>query len=206
MRQLAIDPGYANCGWVVMEDLQILKFGAWLTNNDWKRMSIQQRSLEIAHGLQSIAMTYDVDFVSTEGFFIGKGPRIIYDRGRHDAYVELALGHLDVWKVNPQSLKKFVTGNGRADKSDMQDALLAFMSEHSPEMYQSLQAVFRNPTEYEHVLEAYGIGQIGRVSWMVENGIKDGLTKSQIELGRRMRSNFAPAFLYSPCSLPLPKH
>lgn len=205
MRLLALDPGYANCGWCIIEDLQILKFGAWEATSEWTKLSVQQRSCEIAQGLQFVACQLNIDFMATEEFFHGRSPRIVYDRGKHDAYVEIAFGHVMVYKVNPLTLKKFVTGNGRAEKTDMLSAVIDHLQVVDPYGLERVLSVYPKPKNYEHILEAYAIGWLASMVEKYRRGDTDGMKPSTKEVAKRMENkNRNPPFLDTPAQIPSP--
>lgn len=179
MRLLAIDPGYANCGWVLFDDGTPVKCGVYSSLEGRGRRSFLDRATEVARGLRGVADLYNVDLWVTEKYFgAGVGQGVDYYRGQSDMLVYLLLGHLQGYAVHPLLLKKFVTGKGRADKTKMVESIYEMYGKKWPSFIEHVRSRIKSSTR-EHVLEAMAIGDVALSMLAVRMGSTDVVTATQ---------------------------
>jgi len=152
---LAIDPGFRNCGIVVLQHGVPVFFTGFMGFTDG---DVFERSMHITRMLQSIAIRYKVNCWGTEKFFGGKGKATNYGRGILDGVTKVGLASYPSFTAHPGHLKRWVTGRGNATKDLMEEKSVQKAREESPEFYQALLKKF--PMDMEHILDAYFIGMI----------------------------------------------
>jgi crossover junction endodeoxyribonuclease RuvC len=123
-RILGIDVGICNVGWSVLR----INGDLWLV--DYNRIKADQFALvdkigHIAYNLKCLIDTYDIRAIAFEDpVFVGKGKNgpdlqkvvgVIY----YLAY----LYELPVYRYTASAVKKQVTGNGKANKKDVENAV-----------------------------------------------------------------------------------
>jgi len=111
---LAIDPGSRNLGWVYMEDRQIVQGPG--TVKLWGGGD-KRTYLNIHAFIQGHIRAVAPDLVALESYFPRrqKGAVVIPELRGIIKLVSYQMG-LDVLEVSPPTVKKTITGNGRADK------------------------------------------------------------------------------------------
>jgi crossover junction endodeoxyribonuclease RuvC len=114
LRILAIDPGSMNLGWVYMEDRQIVQGPG--TIKLWGGGD-PRTYLNIHAFIQGHIRAVQPDIVALESYFPHRqrGAVVIPELRGIIKLVSYQLG-LDVIEIAPSSVKKTITGNGRADK------------------------------------------------------------------------------------------
>lgn len=169
---LAVDPGYATCGWVVM-DLSSgpINFGAWSKPKDTgQATTVLERSLVISQTLQQIATQYGVTMWVTEQYYGGRqSPQTTIGRGVFDGVLNMALGHLHGMMIHPRHLKRYTTNHGNASKTAVFDSLLEELQERHPESHDRLLMQFIS-VQQGHILDAWGLGLISLELQKLRNG------------------------------------
>ncbi|MBR2967951.1 MAG: crossover junction endodeoxyribonuclease RuvC [Clostridia bacterium] len=130
MRILGIDPGYATIGFGVIDKLpqglQVVDYGVIETS---KEESIPVRLAILFDALSSIIKKYKPDAISVEELFfntnITTGIKVAQARGVILLCAIKECGHL--YEYTPLQIKQALTGNGRADKKQMQYMVKAFL-------------------------------------------------------------------------------
>ena len=130
MRILGIDPGYATIGFGVIDKLpqglQVVDYGVIETS---KEESIPVRLAILFDALSSIIKKYNPDAISVEELFfntnITTGIKVAQARGVILLCAIKECGHL--YEYTPLQIKQALTGNGRADKKQMQYMVKAFL-------------------------------------------------------------------------------
>lgn len=130
MRILGIDPGYATIGYGVIDKLSnglsTIDYGVIETP---KNESIPVRLAILNDALTSIIAKYKPDAVSVEELFfntnITTGIKVAQARGVILLCAIKECGHL--YEYTPLQIKLALTGNGRADKKQMQYMVKAFL-------------------------------------------------------------------------------
>ena len=200
MNVLSLDPGTANCAWVLLIDGLPKKWGGWLKDNSWSQIPVDVRCHRISRAVSGLLSLYDVDVLISERYFHGskQSGKTIYDRGRLDLWVDLAAGHIPRYYIHPIHLKQWVTGNHKAGKEEMADAIMQHPAISSRGLHESesfldtIHAALK-PAQREHVLEAFALGWVGTVCEWVRLGYTVELTRQQRELVGRIFKNGNPS-------------
>lgn len=123
MLYLGIDPGFDRLGFGVIKktlaSFEYIESGVISSSRD---KQIGERLLELEAPLKLLLEKYEFESVALEEVFFRKnlttGVRLIEARGM--IMITLARFQINPIQVAPTSLKKMVTGNGRAEKKQMQ--------------------------------------------------------------------------------------
>lgn len=125
MRVLGVDPGLTRCGLGVVEsgarrDLSAVAVGVLRTPTD---MPIQQRLLTISAGIEEWIVRHDVDAVAVERVFAQHNVASVIGTAQVAglAMVAAARAGLPLGTHTPSEVKAAVTGNGRAEKLQVQE-------------------------------------------------------------------------------------
>ena len=122
MRILGIDPGSRICGYGVVDEdggaLRYVECGV-LTAPEGRPM--EQRLGEIARGLRDVISELAPAVVAVEDVFVHQNPRsgLALAQARGMALAVIGLAGLAVASYPPASVKKAVSGSGRADKDQI---------------------------------------------------------------------------------------
>jgi crossover junction endodeoxyribonuclease RuvC len=122
VRILGLDPGSRICGYGVVDatgdELRYVECGV-LTAPESKPM--EERLGEIARGLREVIAELSPTVVSVEDVFVQKNPRsaLALAQARGMALAVIGLCGLSVASYPPASVKKAVSGSGRADKDQV---------------------------------------------------------------------------------------
>lgn len=130
MRILGIDPGYATIGYGIVDKLPkglvAVDYGVIETP---KSESIPVRLAILGNALTTIIRKFKPDAVSVEELFfntnITTGIKVAQARGVILLCAINECGHL--YEYTPLQIKQALTGNGRADKKQMQYMVKAFL-------------------------------------------------------------------------------
>lgn len=133
---LGIDPGIARLGFALLETtnpshLNLLNCGVVETS---KALSEAQRLCEIRSDLQILAHKYQPDILAIEKIFFFKNPKtIIPVTQARGVVLELAcrLG-LDIFEYTPLEVKKTITGQGMASKSELAQMVYQILDIQEP--------------------------------------------------------------------------
>jgi crossover junction endodeoxyribonuclease RuvC len=123
MRILGIDPGVATTGWSIVDfdnDIKVVDFGVILTS---KELSQPERLLEISSDLKNIINKYKPQKAGIELLLFNNNAKtaMIVGEARGVILLELQLANLEITQLTPPQVKSSVTGNGRADKKQVQE-------------------------------------------------------------------------------------
>lgn len=122
VRILGVDPGLNRCGWGVIRaagvKLEYLACGVIAPD---PHASLAERLCGVLRGLQEVAHAWRPDAGAVEETFVNANPRAALTLGqaRGAALAALASAGLPVAEYAPASIKKAVTGGGRADKTQV---------------------------------------------------------------------------------------
>jgi crossover junction endodeoxyribonuclease RuvC len=122
MRILGLDPGSRVCGYGVIEEtagnLRYIECGI-LTAPEHRTM--EQRLGEIARGLREVITELAPEVVAVEDVFVQHNPRsaLALAQARGMALAVIGLMGLAVASYPPASVKKAVSGSGKADKAQI---------------------------------------------------------------------------------------
>jgi crossover junction endodeoxyribonuclease RuvC len=120
---LGIDPGLVKTGYGLIQTINnnysILDFGIIKPNSKDK---LSQRLFTIQEDVLSIMDKYNPDILSIEEVFFGKNVKsaLLLGHARGVPMLCAASKKMPVFEYSPRKIKQSVTGNGNADKSQVQ--------------------------------------------------------------------------------------
>ncbi len=124
---LGIDPGTATTGYGVIETngdntLKVIEYGLIETSND---TSAGNRLASIQIQLSKIITIHKPDVLAIEKLFFATNAKTAIRVGQAQGVMlySAAIAGVPVYEYAPGSIKKIVSGNGRADKLDIQKAV-----------------------------------------------------------------------------------
>lgn len=125
-RILGIDPGTGICGFGVIEinkktnQTALVDAGVITTP---AHTSLEDRLIEIYHGLKTIIKSTNPDLVSIEKLFFTKNitTGISVAEARGVCLLVARLENLPIFEYTPNEIKKIITGYGNATKSQIQE-------------------------------------------------------------------------------------
>ncbi len=132
MRILGIDPGLATIGIGVVEAESVHKIQAleWLTIETAAGLSTAERLQEIHRDLQEFLLTCRPDLAVVERLFFQTNVKTAMDVAQARGVILLTLAEhgIAVIEPSPLQLKSAITGDGKADKRQVQDMLVRMLS------------------------------------------------------------------------------
>jgi crossover junction endodeoxyribonuclease RuvC len=123
LRILGIDPGYAIMGYGIVDrvgsSLRLVKYGAVTTDKD---MKMPDRLKALYTELMEIIADYEPDEVSIEELYFNTNAKTVIYVGEARGVALLACSNsgLPIYEYTPLQIKTATTGNGRAEKKQMQ--------------------------------------------------------------------------------------
>jgi crossover junction endodeoxyribonuclease RuvC len=123
-RVIGIDPGLAHTGWGVLEAdgtrLIHVDHGTFTTDTESPE---QQRLLDIFDAVSDIITNYRPDLIGVEALYFAKNRRSAIPVAQSRGVVLLAAARAGVNAEShtPQDIKQALTGNGRAEKHQVQE-------------------------------------------------------------------------------------
>jgi len=132
-RILGIDPGLRHCGWGVIESSgHALRYIASGTINPSPTLPLAERLAILHQQLQQIIALHSPQQVAIEESFVSMNGQSTLKLGQARGAIMLSLGiaGLPVSEYAARLVKKTVTGNGRAEKEQMQ-AMVKLLLPHS---------------------------------------------------------------------------
>ncbi len=123
MRIIGIDPGYAICGFGVIDKvgtkLKVLDYGVYETK---AHTPFADRLLTIADEVEQLIIKWKPDVMAIEELFFAqnKTTAMATAHARGAIIVAAAKHDVEVFEYTPSQVKKAVTGVGRADKEQVQ--------------------------------------------------------------------------------------
>lgn len=123
MRILGIDPGYAIMGWGVLEKkgntVLPVAYGSITTDKD---MPMPQRLKHLYCSLMEVISEYHPDEASIEKLYFNNNAKTVIFVGEARGVAVLACSNsgVDIFEYTPLQIKTAITGNGRANKKQMQ--------------------------------------------------------------------------------------
>lgn len=127
---LGIDPGLDRTGYAVLESASGKVIDAGLVRSSTK-LPLARRLREIEAGLEEILNEHEVGLIGVEELYAHyKHPRtaILMGHARGVVLVAAARRAIDVVSLPATQVKRALTGNGHAGKSQVQRAILATLS------------------------------------------------------------------------------
>ena len=122
MRILGLDPGSRVCGYGVIDEaageLRYVECGILTAPED---QPMEQRLGELARGLREVIGELAPEIVAVEDVFVQQNPRsaLALAQARGMALAVVGLAGLKVASYPPATVKKAVSGSGRAEKSQI---------------------------------------------------------------------------------------
>jgi len=123
MKVLGIDPGYGILGWSIVEkNLKLIDYGTIETPKD---LHISDRLCMIYSRLNVIISEYNPNTAAIEKLFFNRNITTALDVSKCLGVVILALKQagLDYAEYTPSQIKLALTGYGRANKAQIQNAI-----------------------------------------------------------------------------------
>ena len=123
MRILGIDPGYAIMGYGVIEKkgnkFYPIAYGSVMTDKD---LDMPARLKILYNGLMDVISEYQPEEAAIEELYFQNNAKtaIAVGEARGVAILACANSGLDIFEYTPMQIKTSVTGNGRADKKQVQ--------------------------------------------------------------------------------------
>lgn len=123
---LGIDPGTATTGYGVIrfsdEEYDVLEFGLIKTDSNG---SPSERLEKIHKRLMKILEKFEPDIMAIEKLFFARNAKTAIRVGQAQGVMlfSASLSNTDVVEYAPGTIKKIVTGNGRADKKAVQKSI-----------------------------------------------------------------------------------
>ncbi|MDO5358172.1 crossover junction endodeoxyribonuclease RuvC [Slackia faecicanis] len=120
---LGIDPGLANTGWGVIEQVgSRLTCRAYGCVSTPARMDLSCRLAKIHEQIDAVARRFEPSCVGIETVWFGQNVTAAFDTGqaRGAALVACACNGLAVGEFTPRQIKLAVVGEGTADKAQVQ--------------------------------------------------------------------------------------
>ena len=120
---LGIDPGLANTGWGVIEQLgPRLTCRAYGCVSTPSSMELSRRLAKIHEQIDAVARRFEPSCVGIETVWFGQNVTAAFDTGqaRGAALVACARNGLSVGEFTPRQIKLAVVGEGTADKAQVQ--------------------------------------------------------------------------------------
>ena len=125
-RILGIDPGLRHTGWgVVDQDGTRLRYVASGTIDPRSDLSLGERLLALAAGIEDVIGTHGPDAAALEETFVSQGPRsaLLLGQARGVALMVLTASGFAVGEYAATVIKKAVVGTGRADKVQVESMI-----------------------------------------------------------------------------------
>ncbi len=119
---LGIDPGLNKTGWgIISFEKNVLKYIASGTIKTSTKDNICVRLATISEGIKKVITEYDPDCAAIEETFVNNNARssLALGQARGAAILTLAQNKLDVAEYAATLVKKTVTGNGHAEKTQI---------------------------------------------------------------------------------------
>lgn len=131
MRILGIDPGYAIMGWGVIEKkgntLTPIAYGAITTDKD---MPMPARLKHLYSSLMDVIAEYQPEEASIEELYFHTNAKtvIFVGEARGVAVLACANSGVEIFEYTPLQIKTSITGNGRAEKKQVQAMVTRLLS------------------------------------------------------------------------------
>lgn len=131
---LGIDPGYAIVGFGVIEKLKtgikVIDYGVITTP---KENAMPKRLSTIFNGINSIIKTYKPDAVALEELFFQNNQKTAINvaQARGVSVLSVVENNIPVYEYTPLQIKQALTGQGRAEKKQVQFMVKAILGLNS---------------------------------------------------------------------------
>lgn len=132
MRVLGIDPGLATVGIGLIESSspQDMRCEDWLTITTRPKRPIHERLDEIARDLEEYLSQTKPDLIAIEEVYFSVNEKTAIDVAQaRGVLLHVASRHVsDIIEVGPLQLKSTITGDGNADKRQVQDMVMHILN------------------------------------------------------------------------------
>lgn len=135
---LGIDPGIARIGWGIIKntkpELTVCAYGLISTDKDIPK---EKRLKSLYDGMLSILTKYKPDVMSVEDLFFATNAKtaIMVGEARGVILLSAAQANISVVSYTPLSIKRTITGDGHADKKQMEKMIVQMLHlEKKPEI------------------------------------------------------------------------
>jgi crossover junction endodeoxyribonuclease RuvC len=147
MKILGIDPGSVVCGWGIIEKgsggkIALIEYGVIKAKKITAVMP--ERLKEIYLRLYSVIERTQPDSAAFESMFFAKNAQslIKLSQARSAAIIAAAMHNLPIFEYAPREVKKSVTGNGNASKTQVQFMVRSMLKiEETPEFFDATDAL-----------------------------------------------------------------
>lgn len=132
-RVCGIDPGLARLGWAIVETSgQTMKLVAGDCLETSADQATERRLLELYTGLSQMLQRYQPQAVGIEKLYFTKNVStgIAVGQARGIVLLAAAAAHLPIVEFTPTAVKQAVTGDGRADKRQIQHMVSLLLHLH----------------------------------------------------------------------------
>lgn len=127
---LGIDPGVARIGWGVLHKkgttLAVIAYGLISTDKETQK---ELRLKNLYDGMLLIIKKYKPDIMSVEDLFFATNAKTAISVGEARGVILLsaALSHVPVVSYAPLAVKRTITGDGHADKKQMEKMIVQML-------------------------------------------------------------------------------
>lgn len=130
---LSFDPGLSNLGYGCLQKIgKEIEYVDSGIHKQKSKTDIGEKLLKVNDFIRSLIQSFNPDIIAFEKMFF---------RGRSDSaastikvigliQISATCNNIPTLEVSPPTLKKFITGNGRADKKDMKEHTLDRLFKH----------------------------------------------------------------------------
>ena len=133
---LGIDPGLANTGWGVVEQLEsrssCLAYGCVTTRAE---TPVAQRLSEVHDAIAEVVSRYRPDECAVESVFFGANAKSAFATGQARGVALLATveAQIEIAEYSPVQVKRAIVGSGTADKRQVQYMVRTLLAlDHDP--------------------------------------------------------------------------
>ena len=136
MRILGIDPGLRHCGWGLIDAAGgKLTYVASGSIHPPATLPLAERLFHLHHSLQQTIASYTPDIAAIEESFVNVNGQSTLKLGQARGAIMLSLGiaELTVMEYAARLVKKTITGNGRAEKDQMQQMVKLLLPHSNPQ-------------------------------------------------------------------------
>ena len=134
MRIVGIDPGLATVGIGIIEahsvhNIEVLE---WMTIETMPGLSLAERLLEIEKDLSEVIQEFEPEMAVVEKLYFETNVKTAIDvsQARGVILLTLAKHGVEIIEATPLQLKSTITGDGKADKRQVQDMLKMMLKLH----------------------------------------------------------------------------
>ncbi len=141
---LGIDPGIQKVGWCVLEnkcnDIKYINSGTIETK---KNNTVPAKLGYINMQIESIFSMFLPDIVAIENVFINKNPKssIILSYAKGVILGIVGKYNIDIEEIQANTIKKIITGNGKAEKTQVKYMIKALLPTVDPKTFDESDAV-----------------------------------------------------------------